>query len=333
MPRTLCWPLLLVVTAVAGAAPVNVPELDALEIVAVVDNFYDAFQKDEKGAKRVTIPAAGNFDGIRLQAEMGLAYLITATVAGKRHTLLMDFGLSPGVYMNNLKRLRLDISRAEAMVLSHGHEDHYGGMSVALKQVRAPLFVGGLGVFLPRKIETPAGSFEMGALSREAIEKAGVRVVIADRPTPVANVGLLSGEIPRTTGYEQVPPALKVKKDGEFTQDLLSHEVALVFRIHGKGLVVITSCAHAGVVNTVEHAKTLTGESHVLAIVGGMHLTTASEETIAKTVTALQKIRPEYVAPMHCTGNRALMKLAAVMPDAYIHPSVGTRYRFEGGGN
>ena len=107
----------------------------------------------------------------------------------------------------------------------------------------------------------------------------------------------------------------------------------MIFSVAGKGLVIVTSCAHSGVINTVEHARKVTGEARVLAVIGGMHLTTATEETIDKTVTALQAIKPIFVAPMHCTGNRALTKLATSMPDAYVHPSVGTRYVFQAAGN
>jgi 7,8-dihydropterin-6-yl-methyl-4-(beta-D-ribofuranosyl)aminobenzene 5'-phosphate synthase len=319
----------ILVAGIAAAQPVKIPQVDSLEVVAVVDNFYDCFQREEKCAKRLSLAAADSFEGIRVQGEMGLAYFITATVAGKKHTLLMDFGLSPEVYENNLRHLRLDISQAEALVLSHGHEDHYGGLSVALKQIHSSLYVGGPDVFLHRLFVTPAKTVDMGTLDRASIEKTGSKVVFAPEPAVIANVALASGEIQRVTDYEKVPPPMKMEKDGALVQDPLTHELALIFSIRGKGLVVITSCAHSGVVNTVEHARKITGENRVLAIIGGMHLTSATEETIEKTVTALQAMKPTFVAPMHCTGNRALMRLATVMPDAYVHPSVGTRYVFE----
>jgi 7,8-dihydropterin-6-yl-methyl-4-(beta-D-ribofuranosyl)aminobenzene 5'-phosphate synthase len=324
----------LIVAAVAFAAlpafagAPAIPEVDSLEVVAVVDNFYDCFQKEEKCAKRWNLASADSFDTIRLQGEMGLAYYIIASVKGKQHVILMDFSLSSEVYENNLRRLKLDPAKAEAMLLSHGHEDHYGGMIVALKKVKGPLYVGGADAFLHRLFVTPTKTVDMGALDRTMIEKAGVRVVVAGAPTVVAGAGLITGEIPRQTDYEKVPPPMKMEKNGEVVQDPLTHEIALVFNVRDKGLVVITSCAHSGVVNTVDYAKKITGVSKVLAVIGGMHLTAATDETIGKTVGALQAIRPTFLAPMHCTGNRALMKLATTLPDAYVHPSVGTRYVF-----
>ncbi len=319
----------LVAGIAAAAEPVKIPRVDSLEVVAVVDNFYDCFQREEKCAKRLNLAAVDSFEGIRVQGEMGLAYFITATVAGKKHTLLMDFGLSAEVYENNLRHLKLDTSQAEALVLSHGHEDHYGGLSVALKQIHSSLYVGGPDAFLHRLFVTPTKTVDMGTLDRASIEKAGSKVVFAPEPTVIAGVALASGEIPRVTDYEKVPPPMKMEKDGALVQDPLTHELALIFNVAGKGLVVITSCAHSGVVNTVEYARKITGESSVLAVIGGMHLTSATDETIDKTVAALQAMKPTFVAPMHCTGNRALMKLAARMPEAYVHPSVGTRYVFE----
>jgi 7,8-dihydropterin-6-yl-methyl-4-(beta-D-ribofuranosyl)aminobenzene 5'-phosphate synthase len=119
-------------------------------------------------------------------------------------------------------------------------------------------------------------------------------------------------------------------KGGQLVPDPMTHELALGFRVRGKGLVVITSCAHAGVIHSVEHLRRVTGEARVAGLVGGMHLTSASDDVVEKTVEALAGIKPTVVAPMHCTGDRALARLRTVLPAAYVHPSVGTVYRFEG---
>jgi len=308
-----------------------IPVVDSVEIETVVDNFYDFFQKDkdDKTAKRWLLTNADSFEDVRLQAEMGLAYVITAKVGNKEHVILMDFGLSPSVYENNLKHLHLDISKAEALVLSHGHQDHYGGIYLASKTVKAPLYVGGEDVFAHRVLQTPKKIVDFGTLDRDALAKMTTKIIIAKQPQVVAGVALTTGEIPRLTPYEKVPPAMKMEKKGQLVPDPITHEQALIFNVRGRGLVVITSCAHAGVVNTIEYAKKLTKENRILAALGGMHLTMAPDDVIDSTVAAVKAIKPKFVSPMHCTGQRAVAKFQSEMPDAYIHQSVGTRYVFE----
>lgn len=317
--------ILLALPVLLTAQVPVLPEVDALEIVAVVDNYFDGLQKDEACAHRVHL-AKVNFDGIRLQAEHGLAYYIEATTGGKKHKILLDFSLSKSVYQHNLEKLGLNIRDAEALVLTHGHQDHYDGVWHALKQVRkkTPFYVGSEEVFATRFFN----ELDLGTLERAKLEKQGAKVILAGEPTVVAETAIASGVIPRVTDYEKPPPPMKMKVGGQIVQDTFSHELSLFFKVKGKGLVIITSCAHAGVVNTVLHAKKVTGESRVLAILGGMHLTASSDEVIAKTIGDLKAAKPMYVAPMHCTGNRAVAKLSAEMPGAYVPPSVGTRFVF-----
>lgn len=130
--------LLLAVIASAPAGPLQVPEVDELEVVAAVDNFYDCFQRDEKCAVRHSLAHHQGFDAIRLQAEMGLAYVVRARVGAEWHTVLFDFALTQGAYENNLPRLKLDITGAEALVLSHAHEDHYAGLLWAAQKAPGP---------------------------------------------------------------------------------------------------------------------------------------------------------------------------------------------------
>ncbi len=213
-------------------------------------------------------------------------------------------------------------------MLSHAHQDHYGGLPVALAEARAPVYVGGDDAFLRRTAVTGERTIDMGTLDRAAIER-GNKLRVVPEATVVAGVGVTTGQIPRLSGYEKVPPVFKVERDGAVVADTIAHEHGLAFRVRGRGLVVIVSCAHAGVVNTIEQARRVTGESRILAVIGGMHLTSATADVIDAALAALEAFRPAYVAPMHCTGNRALQALATRLADAYVHPSVGTRYVFD----
>lgn len=320
---------LLLLLLAAAPAPLTVPEVDELEVVSLVDNFYDCFQKDEKCAVRHSLAHTQGFDSIRLQAEMGLAYLVRARVGAEWHTVLFDFGLSQGAYENNLGKLKLDLSKAEALVLSHAHEDHYAALEWTAKKVpSAPIYVGNAEAFLRRQFVSPKSSWDMGALNRAALEGSGKRVVEAPEPVVVAGSAVLSGRIEQATPFEKVPPFLKVEVKGKLVQETMAHELAVAYRVKGRGLVVLTSCAHSGVINTLNHFKKVTKQDKVLAVIGGFHLTSAPDEQVTKTVEALVALKPDFVAPMHCTGNKAIEQLVQKLPEAYVHPGVGTRYTF-----
>lgn len=314
--------------ALLVAAPPAVPEVERLEVVSLVDNTYDCFQPDEKCATRHSLAHVDGFESIRLTAEMGLAFLIRYEVAGKPRAILFDFGLTERALENNIAKLGIDLSSVEALVLSHAHEDHYAGLAWAARRTKKPIYVGNAEAFLERRFVNKDRNWSMGALSREALEKEGSKVVEAPTPTVIAGGALLSGVIPQKTPYEKVPPFLKVKRGAELGQDSMSHELAVGLRVKGKGLVVITACAHAGVINSIEALLAASGEKKLHAVLGGMHLTSAPPETVGATVDALTAMAPAYLAPMHCTGDRAERLLAAKMPAAYVHPSTGTRYRF-----
>lgn len=306
----------------------QIPVVDSVEVETVVDNFYDAFQKEEKGAKRVLLANADSWEDVRLQAEMGLAYIIKVKVGKEEHVILYDFGLSQSVYENNLKHLKADLSKAEVLVLSHGHQDHYGGIYWASQQTKMPLYVGGEDAFAHR-VFTPAGrQVEFGTLDRTALAKTS-KIIIATQPTIIAGVALSTGEIPHVTAYEKVPLAFKMEKAGALIQDPITHEQALIFNVKGKGLVIVVACAHVGVVNTIEYAKRITKETRILAVLGGLHLTAATNDVIDKTIAAIKASGAQFIAPMHCTGQRAIARFQKEMPDAYIQQSVGTRYVFD----
>jgi 7,8-dihydropterin-6-yl-methyl-4-(beta-D-ribofuranosyl)aminobenzene 5'-phosphate synthase len=144
---------------------------------------------------------------------------------------------------------------------------------------------------------------------------------------------LVTGEIERTTEFEQGFAFHQAFRDGEWQPDpLISDDQALVAHVRGRGLVVITGCGHAGLINTLRYARKLTGVDRVCAVIGGFHLATLLFEPIIEpTVEALRELGPEVVVPAHCTGWRATHALAAAFPNAFLQSSVGTRYVLQGG--
>ena len=193
-------------------------------------------------------------------------------------------------------------------MLSHGHWDHYGGLSGFLEAKRRELatethLYAGEDAFLHRWSQARQGPRrDMGRLDEAFIAGQDVDIVRVKAPQVLGGQALVSGEIPRRTPYEVSSPAMRVEQGGDDQQDDLPGEQALVYQLRGKGLVVLTACGHAGVVNTVLHAQEVTGVSEVYAVIGGFHLSGASNERIGQTVEGLAALDPEVIVPMHCTG-------------------------------
>ena len=253
------------------------------------------------------------------------------TSGESRRTALFDTGSSAGGLVHNLRALGVDPAEIETIVLSHGHFDHTIGLNGLAEQFRPlPPLVVHPDVWLRRRVAIPGREpFELPTISQEKVRAAGFQVIEERQPSSLLDGGLLvTGEIERTTEFEHGLPVQQAFRDGEWQPDPLIHDdQALVAHLRGRGLVVITGCGHAGLINTVRHARKLTGVDRVFAVVGGFHLgTPVFEPVIPPTVEALAEFDPHVVAPTHCTGWRATHALAAAFPDAFIPGSVGTRY-------
>ncbi|RPI43821.1 MAG: MBL fold metallo-hydrolase [Betaproteobacteria bacterium] len=312
----------------------ELPEVDRIRITSIVDNFVDNLLRDQGPALRR--PRQARSYERCLCAEHGLAECVQSERRGETFPLLFDFGATPLVYLHNLKLLlddyRLDLASIRTLVLSHGHWDHYGGLLAFLQEKRQALpreahLYAGEDAFLARwSVSGKDGRRDMGALDEKAIADFEIGVVRVKEPRLLAGQALLSGEIQRKTSYEVSSPASRVLRDGQDIQDDLPGEQALVYHLRGKGLVVLTACGHAGVVNTVLHAREVTGVEKVHAIIGGFHLSGAPEERIRKTVEDVAALDPDFVVPMHCTGIETIDALSERLPRKVIYNSAGTRY-------
>ncbi len=312
----------------------HLPEVDRIRITSIVDNFVDNLLRDQGPAKRR--PRQAKSYERCLCAEHGLAECIESQAGGETFPLLFDFGATPLVYLHNLGLLlddyRIDLAAIRTLVLSHGHWDHYGGLLAFLREKRHSLpedahLYAGEDAFLARwSVAGKEGRRDMGRLDEEAIAAMDVGVVRVSEPRLLADQVLISGEIARRTSYETSASSARVERDGVDMQDDLSGEQALVYHLKGKGLVVMTACGHAGVVNTVMHAREVTGVEEVHAIIGGFHLSGAPEERIRKTVEDIAAIDPKIVVPMHCTGLETIEALSERLPSKVIYNSAGTRY-------
>ena len=318
----------------------QVPVVDGLAVTVVVENTYDALASGGRfGPLRVerTGTPRGSDTRPRLLAEHGFALLVESWRGPERRTTLVDFASRASTLLNNLEALKADLGQIDALFLSHGHDDHYGGLLAFLDACRPrlradlPVHVGGVDTFAHRwGVEDDGKRVDYGQLRREAIEGHGVRIEMPVAPALVAGHGLSSGPIPRRTAFEPVPARFRLEEGGELAPDLFHGEHALGYHVRGRGLVVLTSCGHAGIINSVQHLQQVAGVDRVHAVLGGFHLVQAKEERIAQTLARFRELAPDVLVPMHCTGMRLTFELYRQMPDRFVPNTTGSRYIFEG---
>ncbi len=322
--------------------PVGLLPVDEITVTVLVDNFFDALLTSSEGVTRPS-PASGmvtapQFESGRtvagLRAEHGFSTLVTVRRDSTESMLLFDTGASPDGLAVNAERLGLGLGDLQGVVLSHGHFDHAGGFD-GLARLRGrsglPLTVHPA-AWTRRRLAPPGGPpFEMPTLSPAALAREGFQLIERRQPSVLVDGSILiTGEVERTTGFERgMPPAHQAWDGRGWHHDPeVIDDQALVVHVRGQGLVVLSGCGHAGIVNIVRHAMRLTGVPQLHAVIGGFHLSgPAFEPIIAPTVLALTELAPAMIVPGHCTGWRAQHTLAAALPDAWVPSSVGSSYR------
>ena len=328
-----------------------VPEVDSLTLHILVDNAAFGPFLPDLALPGLRVARGGGLPGVRmsphaLMAEFGLSVLGESRRGADTKRVLVDFGYSREVLANNVALLGIDPDRIDAAVLSHGHLDHYGGFpglfGAAGSRHHLPLFVGGEETFCERVAMIGSPPPVMGVLDRAALARAGLRAQIAASPRLVADHAFTTGVIPLET-FERaaIPTRMRpgigcradllstpAKRAGE-TADDGEHELATCYHVRGLGLVVIASCSHRGVLNSVRRAQAVSGARRVHAVVGGFHLVRPrTEDEARRTAAAFVEMNPAYIVPMHCTGEVFIAEALRLMPDKVIRPYVGSRITF-----
>jgi 7,8-dihydropterin-6-yl-methyl-4-(beta-D-ribofuranosyl)aminobenzene 5'-phosphate synthase len=339
----------------ARAQPLGraVPEIDRLAVRIVTDNIVITFVPSEKREGLIIerrgyrIPNAP--PRTALNGEWGLSMHAESHRGSEVRNILVDFGYTPETLLNNMSILKIDPADFDAMVLSHGHYDHFGGMVGFLEankgrlKKKLPLFVGGEDCFCTR--ETEVGPF--GALDRKAIMDADLALMMAEGPSIVADHAFTSGKIAQGTWEKPLQPSREkigivngfgcfpdkvspAKNTGSYIPDDFEHEIGTNFVVKGKGLVILTSCSHRGVINTIRQAQAASGVQKVHAVIGGFHIVPPLDEGYIRQVLAsFKEINPDYLIPGHCSGDRFYDLARDELGDKVIHSAVGTRFVFE----
>lgn len=316
--------------------------LESITITILADNLFDMLLPDQGPARRPpfsshvpVLPTATMEGGWTFDtplAQHGFSALVSLQVQGRTHHVLFDTGATPDGIVENMRRLDFSPKDLESVIFSHGHSDHTAGLDGLARVLGKsnlpvlihPEFWNRRRLLIPGQIPR-----EIPTVSQRALRDVGFEIIEEQAPSFLLDGALLiTGEVDRTTTFEHGMPGQEAFRGGEWVADpLILDDQALIAHIRGKGLVVLTGCGHAGIINIVRYAQKVTGISQIYAIIGGFHLGgPAFEPLIPQTCEALVAFTPQVIVPTHCTGFHAMRHIAERLPDAFIQSSVGTRF-------
>ncbi|MHA2289908.1 MAG: MBL fold metallo-hydrolase [Promethearchaeota archaeon] len=315
------------------APEINLKTVSNVEITTIMDNNFDILLSPSELVERFPL-SPDIFEHPLPIAEHGFSALIKIQQGDLVRRILFDTGLSKNGILYNMDTMNIDPSLIDTIVLSHGHTDHAMGiMGLLAKMGRKKLpFILHPDSYLQRKLILPNGhevnippprKKDLINQDIELIESVGPSMLFDDST-------LVSGEISRTSSFEIGFPIHYSKRNGKWVPDpIISDDQCIIFHVRNKGLVIITGCGHAGIINTIRNAQDITGVDKIYAVIGGLHLSgKAFESIISPTVDELKKIMPSVIVPGHCTGWKATHEIARQIPEAFVQNSVGSKFLF-----
>lgn len=336
-------------------AGMSIQEIDQISITVLMDNYTDLLLTNSIHATRAPLIMNQKFRLPPPIAEHGFSALVNIirydqnkqeknSIDNSTNLFLFDTGVSENGVIHNSDIFGIDFDQIEGIILSHGHFDHFTGLTNIIKKISSGraaavnLFVHP-DAFLKRWIVFPDGKrVKMPVLHEMHLENIGLRVHRNTGVVPLPNENspllLLTGEIPRDTSFEKGFPFQYVENDNErnLTPDpLVKDDQALVANVRNKGLVILTACGHSGIINTINYAKKITGVNQIYAVVGGFHLPADGgihEQGIEPTLKELEKADPQYIVPCHCTGWKATNRIIETFSEKFIQTGVGTTFNF-----
>lgn len=271
---------------------------------------------------RITILVDNNSAKADLETEHGLALWIEY----KDKRILFDTGQS-NLLLQNAEKLGVNLVQANAIVLSHGHYDHTGGLTGVIELAQNAVIYSHPEAAKPRYSCKEAKSHFIGISEPAKKAIAEHKVIWTEKPFQLCTQVTLTGQIPRTNDFEDVGGAFFVDENCH-TPDSLIDDMAM-FIESSDGLIVIFGCAHSGVVNTLDYISKLTGCNKIYAVIGGMHLLNANPVRVANTIETFQKYRIQKIIPLHCTGQKAAQNFKSVLGDRCLFLGAGSQINFD----
>ena len=318
---------------------------EEVEVTILVDNRADFMVEDTDTVTRF-------WEG-PLLAEHGFSALIDLKSVGKR--ILWDAGMTSSTALENMQRMKIEPSSIDMIAISHGHRDHTAGITKILKamEIRPELQEWELGTSaedvqkklvwpkIPLVVH-PAAFRERWRIPedekmdgpmlpppKDEWEALGAEIILSEGPYQLTPGCWATGQVPRESFEKSgIGSAMAYREGNSFFPDKIEEDQAIILNVKDKGLVVVSGCAHSGIVNTVKYGQTISGVDRVWAILGGFHLGRSPEDEVEMTVESIRNFEPVLIAPTHCTGYQAISRFEAQMPDEFVYGVVGTKYLF-----
>jgi len=336
----------------SGAAPIQAPVVDKLSAHVLIDLTHNIFLKPTTFKGMAATPAARAKDYTKeLHTQWGLSYFLESTKDGETRALMLDYGYTPEALLNNIEIIGVEPKKLDALIVSHGHFDHYGGLIGFLDKYRSvlradiKLYAGGEDNFCHRVVPTgtPGEFSDFGYLDRRALAARNVGVVLCESPTVIVGHAFTTGQIKRETDEKILPNTLEqfgktadglgcdashytpVELLGKTIPDEHYHEHATAFHVKDRGLVVLSSCSHRGIVNATKQAIAVSGVDKLHALLGGFHLGAAPMDYTKHVVSEIVDLNPDIVVPMHCSGENFVEAMREIAPDRLFLGSTGAR--------
>lgn len=310
---------------------ITLVEVDSVHVSILCDNSLDIFMAGSEVARRFKL-SSNFFERPLPIAEHGYSALIEVRKGDKSAKVMFDTGVSKKGILYNMDAMEVDAHDVQTIVLSHGHADHALGLPGLLERLGKPgmPLILHPDAFLQRRLVLPDGTeLQLPPPNRADLRRMGVEIIEEVGPSMlVDNMLLVSGEVARTTDFERGWPAHQAWHHDHWEPDHIIHDdQCAIVHVAGKGLVIISGCGHSGIINVIRNAQRITGVQKIHAVMGGFHLTGPSFEPIIEpTVAALKALAPGCLIPGHCTGWRAVNRIATELPDAFIATGVGTTF-------